>query len=269
MTPVDFYAWRKSYGLTQESAAEQFRVSGTTIESWESGQTAIPSAVDDLCEIWGRRFRQLDPGYGPLTLVYFDGPVAGATDHHRMAHREPCISNAAALARVAVLSETQLLFEPQILERREPDGPEDILWSLGEIDDVLAEKDTEAPTVPNLLRAIALEVSKSPVSPRLGQNLLTEEEKASRTAKLEAEVEKLTQIAAREATGDISAGEIGSILGEIRKLGPRPRDSYVSGVFQALAAPKQAALARRGLGLPSALGIVRWISWRKRELADG
>ena len=266
MTPVDFYAWRKNYGLTQERTAEQFRVAGTTIQNWESGATAIPGAVDDLCEIWGRRFRQVDPIYGPLTLVYFEEPSFvdgfGPRSLKRIEQRESCISNAAAIARVTVLSRARRLFDPQILERRERGAHADILWSTGEIEDALSGKDTDAPTIANLLRAIASEVCENPMPTGIGQNILTAEQTAAHKAKLEAEAEKLIRIAARETISDTSASEINLILAELRKLGPMPRDSYVSGIFQAFVTPRQIALPRRGLGLPSALGMVRWRSWR-------
>jgi hypothetical protein len=262
MTPVDFSTWRNKYGLTQDEAAEQFRLAVEVVQNWENGATAIPSAVDDFCVIWGRRLRQLDPVYGPLTLVYYDKPkFSGALDSRSRQgnlRRELCVCNASAIARAAVLSRAQHLFDPYILEGHEPSEAAEILWSTCEVDDFLSGKDTDAPTLVNLLRTIATEICET-VMPTDGvPNPPTAEQVAAHRAKLEAKAQKLNQIAKREIIGDISAGEIETILAEVKKLGSRLRDSHVTGVFRALSAMRQTKPVRRRIGLPTAIGMAGW-----------
>jgi hypothetical protein len=262
MTPVDFSAWRNRYGLTEDQAAEQFRLAVEVIQNWENGVTAIPSAVDDFCVIWGRRFRQLDPVYGPLTLTYLDQPrfpdIFDPKSRPGILQREPCVCNASAIARVAVLSRAHRVFEPQILEELEPGEPDEILWSTGEIDDFLSGKDADAPTIVNLLRMIATEICETTALTSSGQNPLTAEQKAARKIKLEAEARKLNQIAERGIIGYTSTSEIELILTVIRSLGARPKDSHVNGIFRALAAQKQTTPVRRGIGLPMPFGMAKW-----------
>jgi hypothetical protein len=261
MTPVDFSAWRNRYGLTQESAAEQFRLSAEVIQNWENGIIAIPSAVDDFCVIWGRRFRQLDPIYGPLTLVYYDKRRFPDSSCSRFSpsilRREHCVCNAYAIARAAMLSRAQRLFEPHILEH-ESGEPDEILWSTGEIDDFLSGKDAGAPTLAKLLGTIAAEICETTALTTWAQDLPMAEQRATLKAKLEAEAKKLSQIAERGLSGDVSVGEIEMILAELRNLGASPRNSYVIGIFRALAAQGQTAPIRRGMGLPMAFGMARW-----------
>jgi hypothetical protein len=260
MTPVDFSAWRNRYGLTQEGAAEQFRLAVEIIQNWENGVTAIPSAVDDFCVIWGRRLRQLDPLYGPLTLVYFDKPGFSDSFSSRprpsTLKRETCVCNASAIARAAMLSHAQRLFEPHILEH-ESGEPDEILWSTGEVDDFLSGKDTSAPTVVNLLRTIATGICETTALTAWEQGLPAEQ-RATRKAKLEAEAKKLNQIAERGINGDTSADEIELILTELRNLGASPRNSDVTGIFRALAAQRQTVPVRHGIGLPTVFGMARW-----------
>ncbi len=243
MTSDEFSSWRKRYGLTQEKAAEQFRVTRNTIQNWESGSSALPGGADDLCRIWGRRYRQLDPVYGPLTLVYSDGPMFinafGPRSRPAMMYQEPCISNAAALARIQVLYEAEGLFNAFVLEKVEPDDVGDALWNVREITDVLLGRDTGAPTVNNMLRVVAARICETTFFAVNGSTLLTQEQKLERKAKLEVEAQKLVQIASHPTISETLSNEISHIFAEIRKLGVRPPDAYVSGIAQASVAKKQ------------------------------
>src|SRR5665213_865742 len=75
MEANEFKTWRQHFNLTQHDVARKLGVSRTTVQNWESGATPITPAVEMSCEIWEQRLRQEDPDFGPVTLIYADGPM--------------------------------------------------------------------------------------------------------------------------------------------------------------------------------------------------
>ncbi len=91
--------WREQTGYTPAAAAARFfKVTRTTVQNWESGVIPIPAAVEMACQVWARRVRQEDAGYGPITLVYSDGPMFrspyGPQKPGQMLHQEAYAMNA-------------------------------------------------------------------------------------------------------------------------------------------------------------------------------
>jgi DNA-binding XRE family transcriptional regulator len=129
----EFAAWRKRVGITQEELAERWaRVTRTTIQNWESGATPIPQAVETACATWERRLKQENPGLGPVTLIFADGPMFidpyGPRRRLAMMHQEPYPSNTAAIARVLELSGRDNFHNPFIIEKSGED-----LWNAVEL----------------------------------------------------------------------------------------------------------------------------------------
>ncbi len=61
-------------GYTQEEAGTKLGVSRGTIKNWEKGLTRIPKTAELACLQVTRRWKQR-PEFGPVALVYTDGPV--------------------------------------------------------------------------------------------------------------------------------------------------------------------------------------------------
>src|SRR6266498_2987458 len=74
MDMAEFLKWRKSLGYTQEEAGKKLGVSRATIQNWEKGVTRIPRAAELACLQVARRWKQR-PEFGPVALVYTDGPM--------------------------------------------------------------------------------------------------------------------------------------------------------------------------------------------------
>jgi DNA-binding XRE family transcriptional regulator len=66
--------WRRTLGYTQEEAGKKLGVSRSTIQNWEKGVTRIPKAAELACLQLARRWKQR-PEFGPVALVYTDGPI--------------------------------------------------------------------------------------------------------------------------------------------------------------------------------------------------
>ena len=81
MDGPDFQKWRKSLRYTQEEAGKQLGVSRTTIQNWEKGVTRIPRAAELACIQLTRRWKRR-PEFGPVALVYTDGPTWQELTHH-------------------------------------------------------------------------------------------------------------------------------------------------------------------------------------------
>jgi DNA-binding XRE family transcriptional regulator len=74
-SPAKFQEWRKRLGYTQGDAAEKLTVTRATVQNWESGTTPIPPWLPMFCERLERRWKQINPAYGSVALLYCDGPM--------------------------------------------------------------------------------------------------------------------------------------------------------------------------------------------------
>ena len=74
MNMTEFLKWRKSLRYTQEEAGQKLGISRATVQNWEKGITRIPKAAELACVQLTRRWKQR-PEFGPVALVYTDGPI--------------------------------------------------------------------------------------------------------------------------------------------------------------------------------------------------
>ncbi len=118
MDQWDFKKWRKKLGLNQVVAGEMLGLSRGAVQYWESDLRPVPRAVELACQELLRRWRQR-PEYGPVTLLYSDGPVSEVDSRPAgdlILRCEPHPDNESALGRVVRLSETLNLFMPLIVD---------------------------------------------------------------------------------------------------------------------------------------------------------
>ena len=239
MTGPEFKAWRESFDLTQADVAAKFQVSRTTVQNWEACPAALPPALETGVRVWTRRLRQEDPGRGPVTLNYSNGPLFiqpfGPRRPTAMLQQEVHLSNAAVLARAAMLASNDQVFNPFVLE----DGAHD-LWNIVELQRVVAGEDKTAPTLPNLLRRLADGIrADAPYFVRNGARTATPAEVDQRARDLNALAVSLERIAYQtvlEIVGEQSTCE--AILAQVRVLGVRPRDALVNAIAQAFVAAR-------------------------------
>jgi DNA-binding XRE family transcriptional regulator len=122
-------AWRKQLGFTQEEAAKQLDVTRATIQNWEHEITSLPGGINLACREYMYRWKQR-PGFGPVLLVYLDGPIWPQSENANclpLLHCEPHPDNEAAIQRALHLRSEQPLITPWILEEGENvvwNGPE-------------------------------------------------------------------------------------------------------------------------------------------------
>jgi len=64
MTPEQFKLWRKSLGLTQQSAADALGLSRRAVQDYEAETYAIPKVVELACCELSRRLILPQPGQG-------------------------------------------------------------------------------------------------------------------------------------------------------------------------------------------------------------
>lgn len=237
MDAKEFKTWRERVGLTQQQIAEKLRVTRTTIQNWESGATPIPQAVDMSCKIWEERLRQENPDLGPVTLVYSDGPMFvdpyGPRRRMAMMQQEPYPTNAAALARVQQLWARDDFYSPFIIE--ESGKP---LWNVVELGRVVTGDDTGAPTLVNLLRAIAKDVRANAASSffvRSGPKMLSPSETEARQRAIEGQADDLERFADSGLQTIIRDRRlVEGVFSGLIKLGAKAPDSLVSSVAQAI-----------------------------------
>lgn len=118
MDAWDFKKWRKKLGYSQAQAGEKRGLSRGAVQYWESEIRPVPLAVELACQELLRHSR-LRPEFGPVTLLYADGPVSQVESRpcgDLVLHCEPHQNNDSALGRVARLRETANLFMPLIVE---------------------------------------------------------------------------------------------------------------------------------------------------------
>jgi DNA-binding XRE family transcriptional regulator len=126
MDQWDFKKWRKTLGINQVAAGEMLGLSRGAVQQWESEIRPVPLAVELACQELLRRWKQR-PEFGPVTLLYADGPVSQVDTlpcGDLVLRCEPYPDNESALARVVRLRETVNLFTPFIVE---DDGT--VVWS--------------------------------------------------------------------------------------------------------------------------------------------
>ena len=87
MTPSSFKSWRESLGFSQQAAADALGLSKGSIELYERGSrredgrpVVIPTTVQLACERVTRLWKQRQPGLGPVSLIYADGPLTQPID---------------------------------------------------------------------------------------------------------------------------------------------------------------------------------------------
>jgi DNA-binding XRE family transcriptional regulator len=127
----DFKKWRKKLGYSQVQAGEQLGLSRGAVQYWESEIRPVPLAVELACQELLRRFRQRLE-FGPVTLLYVDGPISelDALPGGAVAFRcERHPNNDSALGRVDRLKETVNLFMPLIV-----DDHGTVIWSGPELE---------------------------------------------------------------------------------------------------------------------------------------
>jgi hypothetical protein len=234
MEAAQFRTWRGRVGLTQQQVAERLGVTRTTIQNWEGGATPIPQAVDMSCEIWEGRLKQENPDLGPVTLVYSDGPMFvdpyGPRRRPAMMQQEAYPANAAALARVQQLWGRDDFYNALIIEKSgQP------LWNVVELGRVVSGEDTGAPTLANLLRAIARNVRANSTIFARGPKALTPAELNQRQKDIEAQADELARIAGSGLHAIVRDQlEIEGVFKRLLAFGTRAPDSLVSNVCQAL-----------------------------------
>lgn len=234
MNGKEFKAWREGVGLTQQQLADRLKVTRTTIQNWEGEATPIPQAVDMSCEIWEARLKQENPDLGPVTLIYSDGPMFvdpyGPRRRLAMMQQEPYPTNTAALARVQQLWGQEDFHNAFIIEKSGKP-----LWNVVELGRVVDGEDTGAPTLVNLLRAIAQNVRANSTIFARGPNPLTPAEAKKRQQAIERQADELDRIAKSELQAIIRDQLlIEVVFSKLLSLGTKAPDSLVSKVAQAL-----------------------------------
>jgi DNA-binding XRE family transcriptional regulator len=130
MDQWDFKKWRKKLGINQVEAGEKLGLSRGAVQDWESEIRPVPLAVELACQELLRRWKQR-PEFGPVTLLYAEGPVSwvdSLPSGDLLLRCEPHPDNQSALGRVVQLRETVNLFMALIVEH---DGT--VIWSSLEL----------------------------------------------------------------------------------------------------------------------------------------
>lgn len=130
MDQWDFKKWRKKLGINQVVAGKMLGLSRGAVQYWESEKRPVPLAVELACQELLRRSR-LRPEFGPVTLLYADGPISQVDSSpcgDLVLRCEPHPNNERALGRVVRLRETMSLFIPLIVG---DDGT--VIWSGPEL----------------------------------------------------------------------------------------------------------------------------------------
>ena len=130
MDQWDFKKWRKKLGINQVAAGEMLGLSRGAVQYWESDLRPVPRAVELACQEL-LRFWQQRPEFGPVTLLYSDGPISQVDSRPSgdlVLRCEPHPDNESALCRLVRLSEILSLFMPLIVD---DDGTS--IWSGSEL----------------------------------------------------------------------------------------------------------------------------------------
>jgi DNA-binding XRE family transcriptional regulator len=105
--PKQLREWRVRLDYTQAEAAEKLMVTRATVQNWESGATPVPAWVPTMCQRVERKWKQSNPTYGPVALLYCDGPMTQpiwGPARLPMMHREPWPTMEEAIQRACSLT---------------------------------------------------------------------------------------------------------------------------------------------------------------------
>jgi transcriptional regulator with XRE-family HTH domain len=75
----DLKKWRKRHGFNQFQAAEKLGINRGGFQNWEREVRPISRAVELACQEI-TRLSQQRPDFGPVILVYADGPILQQSD---------------------------------------------------------------------------------------------------------------------------------------------------------------------------------------------
>jgi DNA-binding XRE family transcriptional regulator len=118
MDAGDFKKWRKQLRLNQFEAAQLLSVSRGAVQHWESEHIDIPHTVELACHELTRRWKQR-PEFGPVILVYADGPMwerPGEARRMLILQCEPYSNNASAIERACQLGSVSNVINVFIVE---------------------------------------------------------------------------------------------------------------------------------------------------------
>lgn len=227
MNGAEFRDRRERLRLSVGKVAERLKVSTATVRNWESEATPIPTAVEMLWEVWEPRFRQEDPLYGPLTLIFSDGPMfidpQGPRRPLAMMQQEPYLTNAAAIARVCTLWGGERFHNPLIIDRNR-----DVLWNSVQLERVAVGGDAGAPTIANLIRTVAAYAkTNSAVYVRTGPKLPDATEIAQRPAQIESQADEIAALADADL---IDQAAVEAAIAKLGALGQYPPGDLVSAI---------------------------------------
>ncbi|WP_138919298.1 hypothetical protein [Acidiphilium sp. PM] len=233
MNGAEFRSRRERLLLTQSAVAERLKVSSATVRNWEAETTAIPASVEMLWDVWEHRFQQETPDYGPVTLIFADGPMfIDPQDPRRRLptmHQEPFLTNAGALARVCALWDLPDFHSPLILK-----STGGILWNAVELARVANGSDTVAPTVPVILAKIAEYIRKySDRYAVTGKIMHDQNEIDERKRNIEIQVKKIELMILNDTKTEKKPIEFEKILNELHNLGVFPPGNLISCISQA------------------------------------
>ena len=128
MDQWDFKKWRKKLGINQVEAGEILGLSRGAVQYWESDLRPVPRAVELACQELLRRWKQRTE-FGPVTLLYSDGPVYEVDSRPSgdlVLRCEPHPDNESALGRVVGAERNP---EPVHAGLVVDDGLERMIWS--------------------------------------------------------------------------------------------------------------------------------------------
>ena len=130
MDSWDLKKWRKKHGFNQFEAAEKLGINRGGFQNWERDVRPISKAVELACQEITRRWQQR-PDFGPVILVYADGPILQqSSETYSIAllrcNRYP--NNEAAIEEAGRLRFDPLLVNPFILAE---DGS--VIWDSPEL----------------------------------------------------------------------------------------------------------------------------------------
>jgi hypothetical protein len=147
-----------------------------------------------------------------------------------MMQQEPYPTNTAALARVQQLWGRNDFHNAFIIEKSNTP-----LWNVVELEKVVSGEDKGAPTLVNLLRAIAKSVRTNSAIFARGPKLLTPTEAKKRQQEIEAQADELDRFAGSGLPSIIRDQLlIEGVFSKLLDLGTMAPDSLVSNVAQAL-----------------------------------
>jgi hypothetical protein len=118
MDACNFKKWRKQLRLNQFEAAHLLAMSRGAVQKWESKHIDIPHTVELACHELTRRWKQR-PKFGPVILVYADGPMwerPGESRRMLILQCEPYSNNESAIERACRLGSVSNVINLFIIE---------------------------------------------------------------------------------------------------------------------------------------------------------